>query len=113
MASLAIAIGFVGVFVGLSTAVTGRNASNLPKEIESIAPVRNATQVLSQEKVVGDLISGYTGELTINNVALQTFSLDELPEPKPGEQQTLPPSTIFEPGNNTLWFTPVKGAPIE
>jgi hypothetical protein len=113
LASLAIAIGFVAVFVGLATAVTGRDAARLPKEIEGVSPVRNATQVLSQEKVEVDLIGGYTGELTVNNIALETFSLDELPEAQPGQQQTLPPATIFEPGNNTLTFTPADGAPIE
>jgi hypothetical protein len=113
LASLAIAVGFVAIVLGLSTAVTGRDQDRLPKEIESISPVRSATQVLSQAKVFVDLIDGYTGELTINNITLETFSLDELPAAQPGQQQTLPAATIFEPGNNTLSFTPTKGAPIE
>ena len=111
--SLVIATGFVLVFVGVSSAVTGRDAENLPTEIEDISPVRDATQVLSQEKVVVDLIDGYTGVLTVNNIELETFSLDELPVPEPGQQQTLPLSTIFEPGNHTLTFAPTKGAPVE
>jgi len=113
VASLAIAVGFVAIALGLSTAVTGRDAAKLPDQIESVQPVRNATQVLSQEKIVVDLISGYTGELVVNNIPLDTFSLDELPQPQPGQQQTLPKAAIFEPGNNTLSFTPSDGAPIE
>src|SRR3954470_9514974 len=113
VASLAIAIGFVAIALGLSTAVTGRDAAHLPDQIESVQPVRNATQVLSQDKVVVDLVDGYTGELVINNIQLPTFSLDELPPAQPGQQQTLPKSTIFEPGNDTLSYTPSSGAPIE
>src|SRR3954454_17872035 len=113
VASLAIAVGFVAIALGLSTAVTGRDAAHLPDQIESVQPVRNATQVLSQDKVVVDLVDGYTGELVINNIQLPTFSLDELPPAQPGQQQTLPKAAIFEPGNSTLSFTPSDGAPIE
>ena len=111
--SLAIALGLVLVGVGLSKAITGRDAQKLPPEIQSINPVRSATQVQSQESVKVDLIDGYTGVLTINNVVLQTFSLGDLPDPQPGQQVSLPLATIFEPGNYTLSYTPVKGAPIE
>src|SRR3954447_15999104 len=43
VASLAIAIGFVAIALGLSTAVTGREAAHLPDQIESVQPVANAT----------------------------------------------------------------------
>ena len=113
IASLAIAVGFVAIALGLSSAVTGREAAGLPDQIESVQPGRSATQVLSQDKVVVDLVDGYTGELVINNIQLPTFSLDQLPPAQPGQQQTLPKATIFEPGNNTLTYTPSSGAPIE
>jgi hypothetical protein len=111
-ASFAIALGIVLVFVGLSTAVTGKEGQKLPTGIESITPVRSATQVQSQERIVVDLIGGYTGKLIVNGVELPTFSLADL-QTKPGEQASLPPAAIFEPGNNLLTFTPTKGAPVE
>jgi len=83
IASLAIAVGFVAIALGLSSAVTGREAAGLPDQIESVQPGRSATQVLSQDKVVVDLVDGYTGELVINNIQLPTFSLDQLPPAQP------------------------------
>ena len=111
-ASLAIALGIVLVFVGVGSSVTGKAAQKLPAEIQSITPVRSATQVQSQEKVVVDLVDGYTGVLIVNGLELPTFSLDEISAP-PGQEIKLPPAVIFEPGNNTLTFTPTKGALIE
>ncbi len=114
-ASLAIALGIVLVVVGLSTSVTGKAAQKLPKEIENITPVRSATQVQSQERIEVDLITGYTGVLIVNGIELKTLGLDDaaLVPTKPGSQIELPPDVIFEPGNNTLTFTPTKGAAIE
>lgn len=112
-ASFGIAVGLVLVFVGLASAVTGKDAQKLPKEIESITPVRSATQVQQQEQIRVDLIAGYTGVLIVNGVELPTFALDDLPAAVDGEQQTLPPAVIFEPGNYTLSFTPTKGAGVE
>jgi hypothetical protein len=114
-ASVAIALGIVLVLVGVGTSVTGKAAQKLPPEIQNITPVRSATQVQSQEKIEVDLIEGYTGVLIVNGVELPTFSLADLPQAPPGQQTdvNLPPATIFEPGNNTLTFTPTKGALIE
>lgn len=112
-ASLAIALGIVLVFVGLATSVTGKAAQKLPEEIQSITPVRSATQVQSQEKIEVDLIEGYTGVLIVNGIELPTFSLSDLAPAAPGQQIALPPAVIFEPGNYTLTFTPTKGALIE
>ena len=111
-ASLAIALGIVLVFVGVGSSVTGKAAQKLPAEIQSITPVRSATQVQSQEKVEVDLVDGYTGVLIVNGLELPTFSLDEISAP-PGQEVKLPPAVVFEPGNNTLTFTPTKGALIE
>lgn len=112
-ASLAIALGIVLVFVGVGASVTGKAAQKLPAEIQSITPVRSATQVQSQEKIEADLIDGYTGVLIVNGVELPTFSLSDVAPAAPGQQVALPPEVIFEPGNNTLTFTPTKGALIE
>ncbi len=111
-ASLAIAVGFVLVFLGVNASVTGSDAQKLPSELESIQPVRNATQVLSQERVQVDLAEGYTGELTVNGVEIETFNLADI-ESEPGASVSLPKATIFEPGNDTLTFIPSEGAGIE
>jgi hypothetical protein len=112
VASFGIAVGLVLVFVGLASAVTGKDAQKLPKEIESITPVRSATQVQQQEQIRVDLIAGYTGVLIVNGIELPTVGLDTLAQ-VPGQQVSLPPEVIFEPGNYTLSFTPTKGAGVE
>src|SRR6185295_10177814 len=71
-ASFGIAVGLVLVFVGLASAVTGKDAQKLPKEIESITPVRSAIQVQQQEQIRVDLIAGYTGVLIVNGIELPT-----------------------------------------
>lgn len=113
IASIAVGLGLLLVVLGFKTSVTGRDAQNLPAQIQSINPVRSATQVQMQEKIQVDLIDGYTGVLVVNNVEIPVVSLDALPPAQPGQQVTLPLVTIFEPGNNTLSFQPTKGAPIE
>jgi len=109
---MVIGLGAALIFFGLSKAVTGNASQHLPAQIQSITPLRSATQVQQQERVQVDLIDGYTGILTVNGVELPTFDISNLVTP-PGQQATVPPETIFEPGNNTLTFTPVKGALVE
>jgi hypothetical protein len=113
IASLIIASGIVLVVGGLNSSVTGKAAQKLPAQIENITPVRSASQVQSQENIVCDLITGYTGELTVDGVLLKTVSLDTINSGAvPGQEISLPQETIFEPGNNTLTYTPSKGAPV-
>jgi hypothetical protein len=113
--SMAIAVGLVLVVLGVNSAVTGKDAQKLPDQIESILPVRSAIQVQSQEPVVVDLAEGFTGELRLNGVAIETVSLANATAGSfdPGKQVTLPKATIFEPGNDTLTFSPTEGAPVE
>ena len=113
--SMLIALGVVMVFVGINSSVTGDEAENLPDQIESTLPVRSATQVQQQESVVVDLAEGYTGTLSINGVQLETVNLADISSDgvEPGAQIELPKTTIFEPGNYTLSFTPTDDAPIE
>lgn len=114
LASLAIAVGFVLVFLGVNASVTGDEAQNLPPNLESIQPVRNATQVQRQEQVQVDLAEGFTGVLILNGVEIETVSLAELAsDAEPGASVNLPKVTIFEPGNFTLTFVPTEGAAIE
>ncbi|MUH51916.1 MAG: hypothetical protein F2789_11985 [Actinobacteria bacterium] len=113
IAGAAVGIGLLLVVLGINASVTGRDAQNLPPQIQSINPVRSAAQVQMQEKIQVDLIDGYTGVLVVDNIELPVVSLDALPAARPGQQVDLPLSVIFEPGNNTLSFQPTKGALIE
>ena len=107
MASLIIAICLVAIGVGISVAVTGVDRQGLPDQIEEISPPRAASQVPAQTQVFVDLQTGYTGVLVIDGLELETVSLDEVRlNAKPGQQVTVPPTTIFEPGNATLTFDP-------
>ncbi len=118
IASIAISIGLVLVGFGVVVSVTGDEAANLPDEIESVVPVPDAVQALSQTNVVVDLQSGFTGELIIDGVTIPTIDLFEVDRAaeldlEPGRQVSLPPATVYEAGNATLTYTPSDGAPIE
>ena len=103
------------VGLGLIVSVTGDEATHLPDEIEEIAPVPDAVQVLSQTSVFVDLITDYTGVLVIDGVEIETIDLSEIDSSavEPGQQVDIPPATVYEPGNATLSYTPTEGAPIE
>lgn len=115
LASLGIAAGIVLVIAGFRASVTGSEQQSLPDAIEQIDPVRFATQVPQQTKVFVDLVTGYQAELSIDGIDLPTVSLDDpdveaqaggtVPD-QGGQQLTLAPGAIFEPGNVTLTFTP-------
>ncbi len=113
--SLVIAGGLVLVILGFMSSVTGRKALALPATIENIDPVRGAVRVPAQTQVFVDLLTGYTGVLVIDGVELETVDQSELSSPNqvPGQQVSLPPTTIYEKGNATLTFVPTKGAKIE
>jgi hypothetical protein len=119
--SMVIAAGVVLVIIGFRSSVTGRAALALPPTIESTDPVRGAVRVPAQTEVFVDLLAGYTGVLIIDGVELKTVDLNDLasgnggssPNVVPGQQVSLPATTIYERGNATLTFVPTKGAPIE
>ncbi len=120
--SFVIAAGLVLVVLGFRSSITGREALALPATIEGIDPVRGAVRVPSQTEVFVDLLPGYTGVLVIDGVELQTVDPNDLSGPTdasapvqvvPGQQVTLPATTIYERGNATLTFVPTEGAPIE
>lgn len=115
LVSFVVAVGIMLVIRGLLVGVTGEDRSNLPDEIERVDPVPDAVRVLAQTSVFVDLATGYTGRLVVDGVEIDTVSIDEVGDGQfePGQQITLPPVTIYEPGNATLTFTPSAGAPIE
>ncbi|MCX6521082.1 MAG: hypothetical protein NTZ21_10500 [Actinobacteria bacterium] len=113
LASFGIAIGLVIVVLGLLRSVTGREQQGLPDAIENIDPIRGAAQVPQQTRVFVDLVTGYEAIMFIDGVELDVISLDDDITKRPpglgdggGEQVVVPPGAIFEPGNNTLTFTP-------
>ena len=115
LASVGIAFGIVLVVTGLNVAVTGRDALNLPEQIEKLSPANNE-KVLRQSEIMIDFVAGFEAVLIIDGVEIPTTRLDELSEngkqPKPGEQVEIPPTAIYDPGNYTLSYLPQEGGPI-
>ena len=113
LASFVIASCIVAIGFALSLAVTGNEGAHLPKHIERIEPVAGATQTPAQASVLVDLVAGYEGVLVIDGLELETVNLGELrDETTPGQQVTLPPTTVYEPGNATLTFDPSPDSSI-
>ena len=113
LVSFAIAMCIVAIGFALSLAVTGNEGAHLPKYIERIEPVAGATQTPAQASVLVDLVAGYEGVLVIDGLELVTVNLGELrDETTPGQQVTLPPTTVYEPGNATLTFDPSPDSSI-
>jgi hypothetical protein len=115
LASAGIAAGLVLVGLGVIVSVTGDEATKLPDEIEGIAPVPDAVQVLSQTSVFVDLLTGYTGVLIVDDIEIDTIDLGDIDTSsvEPGKQVDIPAVTVYEPGNATLTYTPSEGAPVE
>ncbi len=113
LVSLVIALCIVAIGWALSRAVTGNECEHLPKNIESVKPGSCDTQTPAQAPVVVDLVAGYEGVLVIDGLELQTINLSDLrDETTPGQQVTLPPTTVYEPGNATLTFAPSPDSSI-
>lgn len=114
-ASMVVALGAVLMIRGLAVGITGDDRVPLPELIEEVDPVPEAVQVPNQTRVFVDLDTGYTGVLVIDDIEIETIDVQEIAGQQslePGEQIALPPSTIFEGGNNTLTFVPNDSAPI-
>ena len=75
--SVGISAGLVLFVIGMSTGLSGRDASNLPEAIEQISPGQG-DQVLQQSQIIVDFIEGYTATLTIDGIELPTTRLDEV-----------------------------------
>lgn len=113
LVSFVIALCLVAIGFALSLAVTGDEGSHLPTVIERIEPVTGATQTPAQTSIVVDLAQGYEGVLIIDGLELETVNLNALRDAAPpGQQVTLPPTTVYEPGNATLTFDPSPASAI-
>ena len=115
LASIGIALGIVLVVAGLNSAVTGRDALNLPDQIEKLSPANNE-KVLRQSEIMIDFVAGFDAVLIIDGVEIPTTRIDELTangkQPKPGEQVEIPATAIYDPGNFTLSYLPQEGGLI-
>lgn len=114
-ACLVLTVGVAIVVSGVLKGVTGDERAGLPAAVESVTPVPEATQTLSQTSVIVDLLPEHYGRLTIDGAEIETINIaDVVTGPaEAGSQVQLPKATIYEPGNATLTFTPTAGAPIE
>ena len=111
--SLLFAVGLVAVVIGFRSSDTDAGQKNLPKLVEQIDPVAGAVRVPSQTRVFVDLAAGYTGVLIVDGKELETVDIGSVATVPRGQQLSLPPKVIYEPGNATLSFVPTKGAVIE
>ncbi len=112
--SFIIAAGVVLAVVGVQRGLTGTKRDNLPVLIEGVSPEPNATTVPKQTRIFVDLQAGYIGVLIVDGLELKTLTQADLQSVAgDGKQVGQPLSTVYEEGNATLTFQPVKGAPIE
>lgn len=116
LVSFGISLGLVLIVFGFASGITGEEARITPVAIERMSPA-DGDRVLRQSQIIIDFADGYEGSLSIDGVELPTTRLDELStsvgQPAPGAQVELPPTAVFDPGNNVLSFQPQPGAPIE
>ncbi len=110
-----VAVGLLFVAQGIRVGVTGEDRVPLPATIERVSPVPDAEQALAQTDVVVDLPTGYTGLLIIDGIEIETVNLSELQSQpvEPGAQVSIPPVTVFEPGNHTLTYSPSANGPVD
>lgn len=113
--SAVLSLGIVLIVLGANSAVTGREAENLPDTIETISPGPGDT-VLRQSQIIVDFTAGFDAVLVVDGLELPVTRLDELQgtgaQPKPGAQVELPPTAIYDPGNFSISFQPQDGAVI-
>lgn len=116
LVSSGIALGLVLIVLGFMSGITGDEARSFPTAIERMSPA-DGDRVLRQAQVIVDFATGYEATLSIDGVELPMTRLDELStggaQPAPGAQVELPPTAVFDPGNNVISFQPQPGAPIE
>lgn len=116
LVSSGIALGLVLIGVGFTSGTTGDEARSFPAAIERMSPA-DGDRVLRQSQVIVDFAAGYEATLAIDGFELPVTRLDELStggaQPAPGAQVELPPTAVFDPGNNVISFQPQPGAPIE
>ena len=113
IASLGVGLGLVFIVIGFRSAETGRDALKFPAEVELVSPLPDAS-VLRQNPVSADLVPGYTGELSIDGIALppEEIKTSISNVPRSNDNIVLPPGARFDPGTNVVSFVPGDGTPF-
>ncbi|MFK8023734.1 MAG: hypothetical protein AB8G26_07200 [Ilumatobacter sp.] len=113
-ACFVIACGLFAIIWGVGSAITGDEGIDRPDAIENLSPVENAQQVFQQQQVRVDLQAGFEAVLVIDGIELETTSIGQVvvnPE-NDGQQLSIPPTAVFDPGNNVITFRPSDDAVI-
>ncbi|MFT4659229.1 MAG: hypothetical protein ACI8V4_003426 [Ilumatobacter sp.] len=113
-ACFVIACALLAIVWGVTSASTGSDGVNRPDVIEDLSPVENAQQAFQQEQVMVDLEFGYEAVLIIDGIELEIARIGEFsvdPEDA-GQQVSIPPTAVFDPGNSIITFRPSDDAII-
>jgi hypothetical protein len=113
-ACFVIACALLAIIWGVTSANTGSDGIDRPDVIEDLSPVENAQQAFQQEQVMVDLQFGYEAVLIIDGIELDIARIGEFsvdPEDA-GQQVSIPPTAVFDPGNSIITFRPSDDAAI-
>lgn len=115
LASLVIAVGLLLIVWGVSVSVTSDD-EELPDAILAVTPGDGDSQVSTRANIRIDLEQGHQGRLFIDDTEIPVVNANEVRNQQgvePGEQITMPPVAIYEPGSATISFTPTDEAATE
>jgi len=114
IACFVIACGLFAIIWGVTSALTGDDGIDRPDAIEELSPVENALQVFQQQQIRVNLQSGYEAYLIVDGIRLETTNIGQVTvEPEnDGQQLSIPPTAVFDPGNAVITFRPSDDAVI-
>lgn len=114
VACFVIACGLFAIIWGVTSALTGDDGIDRPDAIEELSPVENALQVFQQQQIRVNLQSGYEAYLVVDGIRLETTNIGQVSvEPEnDGQQLSIPPTAVFDPGNAVITFRPSDDAVI-
>lgn len=111
LTALAAAAGVVAIGYGAISASTGEADIRTPVGVERFVP-HPGDLMLRQAQVGIDLANGYRGELEIDGQSIPTYDLAPN-DCSPNTQSYQGHDAVYDPGQNTLYFTPSPGSTIE
>lgn len=113
-ACFVIACALVAIAWGVTSANTGSDGIDRPDAIEDLSPVENAQQAFQQEQVMVDLQFGYEAALILDGIELEIARIGEfsVSPGDAGQQISIPPTAVFDPGNSIITFRPSDDAAI-
>jgi hypothetical protein len=105
------AVALTFIVAGVATAVTGTAAQHPPVGVDRFIPAPGEL-VLRQTQIGVDLAAGYRGDLIVDGQSIPTYDLTPN-ECSLNTQKFTGHDAVFDPGQNTVYFTPSPGATIE